>query len=37
MRQPFLGKVGPALSWVEDDVRAARGETGKKDKKKKKK
>ena len=37
MRQPFLGKVGPELSWVEDDVRAARGETGKKDKKKKKK
>lgn len=37
MRQPFLGKIGPELSWVEDDVRAARGETGKKDKKKKKK
>jgi DNA-directed RNA polymerase subunit E' len=37
MRQPFLGKIGPELSWVEDDVKAARGETGKKDKKKKKK
>ncbi len=36
MRQPFLGKVGPDVSWVDDDVRAARGET-KKDKKKKKK
>jgi DNA-directed RNA polymerase subunit E' len=35
MRQPFLGKVGPESSWVEDDVKAARGEL-KKDKKKKK-
>jgi hypothetical protein len=35
MRQPFLGKIGPDRSWIEDDVRAARGET-KKDKKKKK-
>ncbi len=35
MRQPFLGKVGPDVSWVEDDVRIARGE-GKKEKKKKK-
>lgn len=32
MRQPFLGKVGPDISWVEDDVRSARGE-GKKKKK----
>ena len=36
MRQPFLGKIGPNRSWIEDDVKAARGET-KKDKKKKKK
>jgi DNA-directed RNA polymerase subunit E' len=36
MRQPFLGKVGPDISWVEDDVRSARGED-KKGKKKKKK
>ncbi len=35
MRQPFLGKIGPDASWIEDDVKAARGET-KKDKKKKK-
>jgi DNA-directed RNA polymerase subunit E' len=34
MRQPFLGKVGPNLSWVEDDVRSARGEDKKKKKKK---
>jgi DNA-directed RNA polymerase subunit E' len=33
MRQPFLGKIGPDQSWVEDDVKAARGET-KKEKKK---
>jgi DNA-directed RNA polymerase subunit E' len=32
MRQPFLGKVGPDASWVESDVKAARGE-GKKEKK----
>ncbi len=37
MRQPFLGKIGPQHSWVEDDVRSARGEKSKKDKKKKKK
>jgi DNA-directed RNA polymerase subunit E' len=36
MRQPFLGKIGPQHSWVEDDVRSARGEKSKKDKKKKK-
>ncbi|MHA1961155.1 MAG: DNA-directed RNA polymerase [Candidatus Thorarchaeota archaeon] len=36
MRQPFLGKVGPDVSWVEDDVRSAHGED-KKGKKKKKK
>jgi DNA-directed RNA polymerase subunit E' len=35
MRQPFLGKIGPQNSWVEDDVRSARGEKSKKDKKKK--
>lgn len=35
MRQPFLGKIGPDRSWIEDDVKAARGET-KKEKKKKK-
>lgn len=35
MRQPFLGKVGPDTSWVEEDVRIARGE-GKKEKKAKK-
>ncbi|MHA2045512.1 MAG: DNA-directed RNA polymerase, partial [Candidatus Thorarchaeota archaeon] len=29
MRQPFLGKIGPDRSWIEDDVRAARGETKK--------
>jgi DNA-directed RNA polymerase subunit E' len=34
MRQPFLGKIGPQNSWVEDDVRSARGEKSKKDKKK---
>ena len=32
MRQPFLGKVGPDASWVEEDVKAARGETKKKKK-----
>lgn len=26
MRQPFLGKIGPDLSWVEEDVKIARGE-----------
>ena len=36
MRQPFLGKIGPEASWIEDDVKSARGET-KKDKKKAKK
>ncbi|MHA1924607.1 MAG: DNA-directed RNA polymerase [Candidatus Thorarchaeota archaeon] len=36
MRQPFLGKIGPQNSWVEDDVRSARGEKSKKDNKKKK-
>lgn len=30
MRQPFLGKIGPEHSWVEDDVKAARGEGKKK-------
>ena len=34
MRQPFLGKIGPQHSWVEDDVRSARGEKPKKEKKK---
>jgi DNA-directed RNA polymerase subunit E' len=34
MRQPFLGKIGPDLSWIEEDVEAARGED-KKEKKKK--
>ncbi len=34
MRQPFLGKVGPDHSWVEEDVRMARGEKPKKDSKK---
>ncbi len=34
MRQPFLGKVGPDVSWVEDDVKAARGDAKKKEKKK---
>ncbi len=29
MRQAFLGKVGPDASWVDDDVKAARGETKK--------
>ncbi|MHA1768368.1 MAG: DNA-directed RNA polymerase [Candidatus Thorarchaeota archaeon] len=33
MRQPFLGKIGPDHSWIEDDVRAARGEGKKKEKK----
>ncbi|MFW9931675.1 MAG: DNA-directed RNA polymerase [Candidatus Thorarchaeota archaeon] len=33
MRQPFLGKVGPDVSWIDEDVKAARGET-KKEKKK---
>ncbi|MFW9955869.1 MAG: DNA-directed RNA polymerase [Candidatus Thorarchaeota archaeon] len=33
MRQPFLGKVGPDASWIEDDVRSARGDA-KKEKKK---
>ena len=32
MRQPFLGKIGPDRSWIEEDVKSARGET-KKDKK----
>jgi len=36
MRQPFLGKIGPQHSWVEDDVRSARGEKPKKEGKKKK-
>jgi DNA-directed RNA polymerase subunit E' len=35
MRQPFLGKIGPQNSWVEDDVRSARGEKSKKKDKKK--
>ena len=30
MRQPFLGKIGPDRSWIEDDVRAAHGESSKK-------
>ncbi|TFF84802.1 DNA-directed RNA polymerase [Candidatus Thorarchaeota archaeon] len=30
MRQPFLGKIGPEHSWVQDDVKAARGESKKK-------
>lgn len=30
MRQPFLGKIGPGHSWIEDDVKAARGEGKKK-------
>jgi DNA-directed RNA polymerase subunit E' len=34
MRQPFLGKVGPDQSWVDQDVKAARGEGPKKEKKK---
>ncbi|HDD67717.1 MAG TPA: DNA-directed RNA polymerase [Candidatus Thorarchaeota archaeon] len=34
MRQPFLGKIGPDVSWVEEDVKAARGEVEKKEKKK---
>jgi DNA-directed RNA polymerase subunit E' len=34
MRQPFLGKVGPDMSWVEDDVKTAHGETKKSKKKK---
>ncbi|NWF97141.1 MAG: DNA-directed RNA polymerase [Candidatus Thorarchaeota archaeon] len=29
MRQPFLGKIGPDASWVEADVKAARGESKK--------
>lgn len=33
MRQPFLGKIGPDISWVEEDVKIARGEV-KKEKKK---
>jgi DNA-directed RNA polymerase subunit E' len=33
MRQPFLGKIGPDASWVDEDVKAAQGET-KKEKKK---
>ncbi len=37
MRQPFLGKIGPQHSWIEDDVRSARGEKQKKEGKKKKK
>ncbi|TFG12168.1 DNA-directed RNA polymerase [Candidatus Thorarchaeota archaeon] len=34
MRQPFLGKIGPDVSWIEEDVESARGES-KKEKKKK--
>ncbi|TXT56973.1 MAG: DNA-directed RNA polymerase subunit E' [Candidatus Thorarchaeota archaeon] len=34
MRQPFLGKVGPDISWVEEDVKIARGEIEKEKKKK---
>ena len=30
MRQPFLGKIGPDNSWIEEDVKAARGESKKK-------
>ncbi len=26
MRQPFLGKIGPDVSWIEEDVKKARGE-----------
>ncbi len=37
MRQPFLGKIGPQHSWIEDDVRSARGDKQKKEGKKKKK
>lgn len=33
MRQPFLGKIGPEMSWIEEDVRVARGEASKKKKK----
>ncbi len=29
MRQPFLGKIGPDASWVEADLKAARGESKK--------
>jgi DNA-directed RNA polymerase subunit E' len=29
MRQPFLGKIGPNVSWIDEDVKAARGETKK--------
>jgi len=29
MRQPFLGKVGPDVSWIEQDVKASKGETKK--------
>ncbi|MFQ5831281.1 MAG: DNA-directed RNA polymerase [Candidatus Thorarchaeota archaeon] len=35
MRQPFLGKIGPQHSWIEEDVRSARGEKQKKEGKKK--
>ena len=37
MRQPFLGKIGPDASWIEDDVKSARGETKKEKSKPKKK
>ena len=30
MRQPFLGKIGPDRSWIEEDVRAAHGDSSKK-------
>ncbi|TFF86579.1 DNA-directed RNA polymerase [Candidatus Thorarchaeota archaeon] len=36
MRQPFLGKIGPDASWVENDVKTARGEAEEEKKKKKK-
>lgn len=26
MRQPYLGKIGPDVSWIEEDVKAAHGE-----------
>ncbi len=29
MRQPFLGKIGPDASWIEADLKAARGVTKK--------
>ncbi len=33
MRQPFLGKIGPDTSWIEEDVKIARGEVTKEKKK----